>query len=182
MKKLALLVGLSLLLVACDESIEGMNEVVVDEPSKIEVVAEIAEPVEELTVDQKIEKAIVKAVGKKNNLDKKRVDSITYVEEDKAAFVALNASENFSNNLTKKGIWLDSVEVFEATKDIEEVDLFLFYWYLPLFDAYGNEKSGLVMSFEITKEELQKINYDNFPKDNVPNIVVNYFEHTAFNE
>lgn len=137
---------------------------------------------EELTVDKKVENAIIDAIGESNNSKNKTVDSIAYVGEDKSAVVVLNANENLTTNLTKKGIWLNSKEIFEEVKNIEEVESYTFYWNLPLVDTYGNEEAGLVMSFDIQKEDLQKINYDNFLTDNVPNVVGNYFEHTGFNE
>lgn len=190
MKKLALLVGLSLLLVACGE-VEETKEVAAPVVEKVEkkepVVAKVVEKkepvvVEELTVDQKIEKAVLKKLGKKSNLKKKTVESVTYVEADKSATISLNADENFSNNLTKKGIWLNSIEVFKVIEKTKEVDLFTIQWSLPLTDTYGNAEYAVVMSFDISKEELQKINFDNFMTDNVPKVVANYFEHPAFSK
>jgi len=38
------------------------------------------------------------------------------------------------------------------------------------------------MSFDIDKATLNKIKWDNFLSDNVPNVVNNYFEHVVLKE
>ncbi|MEK5332031.1 hypothetical protein [Lysinibacillus sp. FSL W8-0992] len=127
-----------------------------------------------------MKKIINDKLGKKNNLKKNTINDIQYVAADKGAIIALNANENLTKNMTKKGMWLDSKDILKPLSKVEGLDIIIIHWYFPLVDTYGNEKDGIVMSFEINKETLNKINWDNFLTDNIPNVVNNYFEHQAF--
>jgi len=128
-----------------------------------------------------MKKIITDKLGKKNNLKKNTINDIQYVAEDKGAIIAVNANENLTKNMTKKGIWMDSKKILQPLSKLDGLDIIIIHWYYPLVDTYGNEKDGIVMSFEINKETLNKINWDNFLTDNIPNVVSNYSEHQAFN-
>lgn len=127
-----------------------------------------------------MKKIINDKLGKKNNLKKNTINDIQYVASDKGAIIALNANENLTKNMTKKGMWMASKDILQPLSKVEGLDIIIIHWYFPLIDTYGNEKDGIVMSFEINKETLNKINWDNFLTDNIPNVVNNYFEHQAF--
>lgn len=142
----------------------------------------VAKPVEQkISIDKEIENALIDALGKTNSFGKPTVDSVAYMEHDKGAAIVLNASENLTTNMTKKGMWISSKDIFEKLKEIDGVSYYIIHWHYPLVDAYGNEEDGMIMAFDITKEQLDKINFDNFLHNNVPNVVNNYFEHAAFN-
>lgn len=129
-----------------------------------------------------IKKIVTDELGKKNNLKKNTIKDVQYVASDKGAIIALNANENLTTNMTKKGMWKDSKDILQPLSKVNGLDIIIIHWYFPLVDTYGNEKDGIVMSFEINKETLNKINWDNFLTDNIPNVVNNYFEHQAFNK
>ncbi|MFJ8103350.1 hypothetical protein [Lysinibacillus sp. NPDC096212] len=129
----------------------------------------------------KAKKIITDKLGKKNNQKKDTVKSYAVTNEDngKGFIIELNANENFSVNMTKKGMWMDSKKILEPLSKMNNFEKIIVHWYYPLVDTYGNEKDVLVMSFDIDKTTLNKIKWDNFLTDNVPNVVNNYFEHPA---
>ncbi|KYG90042.1 hypothetical protein A0U40_07310 [[Bacillus] sp. KCTC 13219] len=135
------------------------------------------------SLDKKIiERTVYESLGNTNNLKKDTIYSLDIFEEDKAIILALNAGENVTVNLTKKGMWKNSKKVLEPLSKIDGLELIIIHWYYPLIDAYGNEKDVMVMAFEVNKETLNKINWDNFLTDNVPNVVSSYFEHEVLKE
>ncbi|AMQ06523.1 MULTISPECIES: hypothetical protein [Sporosarcina] len=75
---------------------------------------------------------------------------------------------------------MDSLKILKPISEMKEVDGVIIHWLYPLVDQYGNEKDGEVMVFNIERETLDKINWDNFLTDNFPKVVNDYFEHPAF--
>ena len=53
----------------------------------------------------------------------------------------------------------------------------LFIWKGTILDKYGNESLGNIMIFEITKKDLQKINWDNFYYGDLPQFDPYYYIH-----
>ncbi|GAB0170564.1 cell envelope integrity protein TolA [Lysinibacillus sp. CTST325] len=141
-----------------------------------------SKPVTTSSVDKTIKDIVYGVLGKTNNMKKDTVNDIQYVESDKGVIIALNASENFTTNMTKRGMWLDSKKVLQPLSKVDGLETIIIHWHYPLVDTYGNEKDVLVMAFEVDKATLNKIKWDNFLTDNVPNVVNNYFEHAVFKD
>ncbi len=167
----------------------GEEETTTQPAEKTEVsVAAPAEPQAELTIEEKIQKGVVDAVGQKNNSDLDRIVELkvndhmgTEKTDDKIVLLTLNASDNLSTNMIKGGILLDSIKVFKTVfqdENIEEVTLF---WQFPLKDSYGNTKHENVLKLGLSRETVGKINWDGFNKDNFRSIADQYWEHPAFN-
>lgn len=134
---------------------------------------------------EKIEDIIVKELDKKTNMDNDTIISIEDISEkqDGSYIIAkLNASENLTNNLTRSGIWIDSADILEPISKLETTNKIVLQWHLPLTDAYGETKNGQVMVIDLEREQLDKIKWDNFNKENFSVIANNYFEHPAFNQ
>lgn len=151
--------------------------------------------VEELTQDEKnkineenrkmlLEKDVIEIInntlGETNNLDKSTVESVE-VSEDKIA-ISLNGSDNVTNNAVKEMMWMDSAKILELIEEESGSKDISVNWQFPLVDTYGNETDEVVMSFDLDRETLNKINWENFSSDNIPNISKNYYEHAAFNK
>ncbi len=51
--------------------------------------------------------------------------------------------------------------------------------HLKLVDQYGNETIDKVMTVRITRKTWEKINWDNFITDSIPNIAETYWEHSV---
>lgn len=131
---------------------------------------------------QKVEEIIIDKLGKKNNMDNDKISSMEDISEaqDGSYIIArLNADENLTNNLTKKGMWYDSIDVFEPISKLETTNKIVLQWQLPLTDAYGETEDGVVMTIDLERDQLDKIKWDNFNGKNFEVISNNYFLHPA---
>ena len=148
------------------------------------------EPKEEKvkTPEEEMVAVIEKAVGKKSNIDKrKRIMELevndhmgTDIADDKIIIAKLLGDENLTNKLTRTSMWMDSADLVESAFKKKYVSELVIMWHLPLVDQYGNEEDGNVMKITITRATADKINWENFTHDNLPNIADDYFEHPAF--
>lgn len=101
-----------------------------------------------------------------NNLDKPRLREVRVSEAFEevsggwTVFVKYNASQNWNDEMTRKGIEVDMSELYTALytsgKDIRLVSIEA---YLPLVDQYGNESDGMVYRSILRKSEAQKVNW-----------------------
>ncbi len=136
--------------------------------------------VKEQSLTEKTESAIVDAIKAKTNNKEKRIVSI---EGDANLLkVTLNADENLSAKSTKEGMWIDTVKALEAVHSIDEIKQVAIIWKFPMVDTYGNTESLEVMRIFVNRETLDKINYENFNYQNIPDIAFNYYMHPAFNK
>ena len=51
-----------------------------------------------------------------------------------------------------------------------------------MIDAYGNSFEDTVMAITVSKATLDKINFDRFLWENLPDIADDYFQHRVLNE
>ena len=137
-----------------------------------------AEEVEkELTVDAKIENVVYDTLGKKSNAKKDRIHKVEIYGD--VANVWLNANENLSTDLTKKGMWKDTVKLIEKAAYIAEIELFQIVWMYDFTDKYGNASEGKIMSLDFPRETIDKINFESVDYNQAPDIADNYWEHGA---
>lgn len=138
------------------------------------------EEVKEQSLAEKTEIAIVDAIKAKTNMKEKRIVSI---EGDANLLkVTMNADESLSTKSTKESMWIDTADALEAVHSIEEIKQIAIIWKFPMVDTYGNTESLEVMRIFVNRETLDKINYENFNYQKVPDIAFNYYMHPAFNE
>lgn len=177
MKKLILLLMAAALLAGCQKYSGGepVNKKEEEKPKE-----EVKKEEAPLTLEEQVEKIVINKIGKTNNLKKERIVELN--TDGNIVYLKLNASENLTNEMTKKKMWMDSLTVLEPLSNIDNVKGVIIHWMLPLVDQYGNTKDGNVMAFNIESETLDKINWDNFLTDNFPNVVSDYFEHQALNK
>ncbi|MGE7092994.1 hypothetical protein ACQKII_16375 [Lysinibacillus sp. NPDC048646] len=127
-----------------------------------------------------VEKIITDKLGKNNNMKKKVIEKIEATDSN--LNITLNASENFTVDMTKRNMWMDSIKILEPLSKTNNIKQVNFNWQLPLVDKFGNEKDAEVMKFSIDKSTLDKINWDKFLTENFPDVVNNYKEHPALNQ
>ncbi|SCN38280.1 Protein of unknown function [Bacillus cytotoxicus] len=137
--------------------------------------------------EKAFEDKVKKVVNKK--FDKKNVESIqindnagTDDPNDKIVLVTAEGKENLTNNMTKKGMWMDTVDILKNLSNEKEISEIVFFYTFPMVDPYGNKKKDTVMKITLNRETLDKINFDNFLFDNLPKIADQYWEHPAFNK
>lgn len=157
------------------------NEAETEDTPKEEVKAEPAvqeEVVEkELTVDELISKVVTDTLSTKANTGQPRVHKIEVYGD--VANVWLNASENLTVNMTRKGMWLDTKKLLEEFAGIDGIELYQIIWMLPLTDKFGNVEDSKVMSLDFPRATIDQINFDNLLTDNIPELADNYWEHNA---
>ncbi|PAD35991.1 hypothetical protein [Terribacillus saccharophilus] len=141
------------------------------------------------SLDQSITKSINKVAGEETNMDGKRIKELeindnmgTEEGDDKIVIASLRADDNFSESYIKAGIEDDSSRLFEKLFQNEEVSNVVLDWYFPLVDQSGNEEESVINTIGMTRETFEKIKWDNFNRDNYPNIADDYFIHPVLNK
>lgn len=136
-----------------------------------------------------IEDAIIDVVGDTNNMGDKSISALkvnenygTDEEGDRLVIVNINASENLTNNMTRSGILLDSTEIFKSLFGMGDVSEATLNWEFPLVDQYGNKEQGTIVTVSLDNEMAQKINWENFNNDDLPNISKEYWEHPSLSK
>lgn len=147
------------------EEVEEVEEVVEEEP----------EPEVELSTEEKINAAVADVI------DEERLNEVTITPEGEnfVVKVSAEASDNFTKNMIKGGMHIQSLDIVEKLKELPEVQDVYFSWLFPLQDAYGNSSMDEVMYYWFDRETIDKINFDNFSRGNLPNVTNDYFEHYA---
>lgn len=129
------------------------------------------------SLDKYIPYLINSTVGEKNNTGHKSLLSYQ-VDSDNTVFLKLYASDNLTNNMTLRGIILDSKKIFKKFySDRNDINDLVIDWYLTLVDKKGNEKLGKVALLSLKRENNNTINWDNVITDNIPDIVDSYWVH-----
>jgi DNA-directed RNA polymerase subunit RPC12/RpoP len=140
-----------------------------------------------LTLDEKIGYIIVSLLGNETNNDLPTIVDIEIAPltgekgpEGNTAFIILNGNDNLTTNMTKEGMWIDAIKLFKEFFKIEEITRVDLKWQLPLVDKYGNTELGVVMEILLTRDTAERINWDNFLYQNLPEVAEIYQEHPVF--
>jgi len=129
-----------------------------------------------------IEEKVVQTLGEKTNMDEKRIREIT-VESDRI-FIDFVADENLTTNLTRRGMWTDITGLLEKlpAQIDPKIEYLIFQAYHPLVDQYGKESIDRVMLVTVARKTWEKIEWDNFLKENLSKIADSYWEHPALSK
>lgn len=110
------------------------------------------------TPEQKIEAKVRASVT-----DSKTIKDIQVTKQVNGGYgvlVTINAGENLSSDLIKKGIWLDMATIYTALyKEPMEVNEAAIVASLDEVDKYGKTSNQVVMKTSLAKEEAQKVNW-----------------------
>lgn len=102
--------------------------------------------------------------GTSNTTDLSKYRSLTFQPDGSSFNVVFefNADENFTNNLTRKGIELDMAAFYRLvfTSDVP-VKSATASAYFPLVDKYGNESQGEIYSTRMKATVGSQVNWDN---------------------
>lgn len=132
------------------------------------------------TFEDKVKQAINKSVGNKANNGKKRIIEIDANEGAGTVVLKLNGNENLTLGMTRRGLLMDSGELFEELFKIKEVERVNLQWILPGEDQYGNDTDLQAMRILLYRETAEKVNWENpsIP-DLLPNFADSYKLHPA---
>lgn len=138
----------------------------------------------DVTSKDEVEQLVIDLLGDSSNTGDKRVESVNIHEfEDETLIgLTLNSNENLTANMAKKGMLQDTAKIMEELRKHGYSGDFSVIWKLPLTDTHGNTSPGKVLSIDVAKDDFDRINYDNFDYNKLPNLSSNYFEHPSFNK
>ncbi|MGG0209577.1 hypothetical protein [Bacillus mycoides] len=142
---------------------------------------------EEKPKEETLEDKVKKAVNKK--IEEKNVESIqindnptTEDPKDKIVLITAEEKDRATINLTKTGMWRDTIAILKELKNEKNISEIAFNYKYPMIDTYGNKSKEIVMKITLNRETLDKINYDNFSSENLPKIANQYWMHPGFKE
>jgi len=134
----------------------------------------------DMTIDEYTTYLVNNTIGKTTNMGNTTLIKHTYSKNDNELFLELYANENFSSNMTRRGIIMDSKDIFKKFfNDRKDVRSLVLGWYLTLVDQRGNEKLSRVLLIDMTKSNANTINWSNVITDNIPVIANHYWVHPA---
>lgn len=134
-----------------------------------------------LTTEEKIKQDITSVLGAKTNMGVKKIRGIDVVEYNGLLVnVHYNADDNLKTSMIRHGIWMDDIKVFKKLylkyPKMKKVGMMA---YFPLADKYGNTQDTLVSNIVLDKKTADKINWDNFITDSLPQVVDKIEEHNG---
>lgn len=90
-------------------------------------------------------------------------------------------SGGWNEKTMRDSFFLDVIEVAKELQD-EEFDRLVFDATAEMQDEFGNVKEMKVLTVNLTKDTVDKINFDNFKSSNLPNVADAIFIHPAFQD
>ncbi|MGM7428588.1 hypothetical protein ABRZ22_05050 [Bacillus pacificus] len=144
-----------------------------------------APPVEkkEESLEEKVKKVVSKKFGEKKVESVQINDNLgTEDPNDKIVLITAEGKENLTNNMTKKGMWMDTKDMLKDFTKEKEISEIAFFYKYPMVDVYGNKKNDTIMKLTFDRTTLDKINFDNFLTDNVPKVAKDYWQHPAIDK
>ena len=92
--------------------------------------------------------------------------------------IALEENVQSAQSLKRSSLY-NIVEFMKAMKVLDEVSQATLIIQAPLTDRFGNVENGDVIVVLMSKETLNKINFNNFNAENVTAVADSYWEHPA---
>lgn len=132
-----------------------------------------------LTIEEQIQQDVQKVLGTSNRKDIERLMDLNYIETNKVVNIKWNLNDNLYLDWVKSQALKDVVELSELIYKKYDVELIQFMGYFPLVDKYGNSENSVVLKVSISKETANKINWDNFVAENLPNVADSYYLHPS---
>ncbi|WP_391115951.1 hypothetical protein [Psychrobacillus sp. L3] len=112
------------------------------------------------------------------NVEKERAVLSSRFESGVVEAIALEEKVK-SAKTSKRSFLYNTVEFMKAMKSQEEVTQATLIVQAPLTDRYGNVGNGDVMIVLMSRETLNKINFNNFNAENLSAVADSYWEHPA---
>ncbi|MCM1552130.1 MAG: hypothetical protein NC092_05500 [Butyrivibrio sp.] len=132
------------------------------------------EATEELSGEEAIKATVEKVVGVEN------LEIFNYDPENNFSLIKFRGSENLTNNMTVKSMYLDMFNILKVIQPIIDTDVDFNVVY-PLVDKYGNSEDVIVIKATYTQETIQKINFENALWENTPDLADEWWNHQAVN-
>lgn len=167
--------------VATENDIEVVEDVETEATDDAEetVIEEEPEEVEaEDTYDNAFEEKANEVFGE--NLQDVFVDEAGEATEHYVGITS-KLSGGWNEKTMRDSFYNDVVAVVSGLQN-EEFDRLVFDATADMQDEYGNVKEMKVLTVNLTKETVDKINFENFQSRNLPNVADAIFVHPAFQD
>jgi len=128
----------------------------------------------EKSAEEHLFEAIKGVVGEENLI------TFNYVPANNFALIKFKGSENFSNDLTIKGMYLDISDILKELQDDIDVNVDFNVVY-PMVDKYGNVSEDIVIKATFNIDTIKAINFENFIYSNIPDVADEWWNHNALN-
>lgn len=153
--------------------------------------AEREEPEVSKTFEETVKDYIAGILGEETNTGKESVRQVliweakevldSAPEGSKSVWVDFNANDNLTTKSIRSEIQGNIGKIFKGIFNFDNTiyDV-LISAYFPTVDAYGNEGDSKVMVIGIQRPTAEKINWENFDRENFPIVADDYWEHPLF--
>lgn len=149
-----------------------VEEVAEKKEQEVEEVEE-EEPEEvELTTEEKVNAIAEDVFGSK-------LINFEYMDATNHYNVYVKTS-GLSANMDRKSAYFSATDFLEGIKD-EDFDSVYLEYQAVFIDDFGNEEERKGITYDVSKETIDKINFDSFLPEKLPDIVDSYWQHPAFN-
>lgn len=101
------------------------------------------------------------------------------VSEDGYITIEAQVGDNFSNSWIRDGFEFLVKDTLERVQPFDYQSI-SFTGYFDMVDQYGGVENSSVVTIDLSKSEVDKIQFENFSIDNLKNLADNYGWHPAF--
>ena len=129
-----------------------------------------------MAIESAVDSSIEKARAEKERVS---INDNLGTGSGKIVLVYLKGKDNLSINMIKTGMLIESCDILQYLQPREEMSEITIFWSFPLVDNYGNTKDETVLKINFDKATLDKINFDNFDYNKIPDIANDCFIHLA---
>ena len=117
-----------------------------------------------------LEESLNKVLGN-SNLDgfSDRIVSVTEntTEDGKELTILFIGNDNIKNSYVFRGMVMDAIDIGDYVSKNTDADVVYISSSFPLPDRYGNSQFSLIFSVKLTRDSLDKINWDNMYPENL---------------
>ena len=130
------------------------------------------------TDPENLETAIYNAIV--SAIDEDALETYNYLPENNFSLIKFRGSNNLTNNMVIKGMYLDIFNILKAIQPLIDTDVD-FNVIFPLSDKYGNSSDEIVIKATFTNETIKKINFENALSEDTPKMADEWWNHPAAN-
>ncbi|MBP8641292.1 MAG: hypothetical protein KBI01_10440 [Oscillospiraceae bacterium] len=109
---------------------------------------------------------------------KENVISVNYDSTNKIVQTKAIGKDNLTSKMTIDGMYLSMSNILENLSDFKDINISFEIVY-PLVDEYGNSTDTTVITASFTSTTRNKINWDYFLIENMPDVADEWWMHPA---
>jgi len=131
-----------------------------------------------LPYEEWLKQVISNIIGATSNIDKPRVDSILFFDENESDMeIILWADTSFTHSMVRDGIILHSTDVLRRVFSDPRAERVSLYWLLPAKDSYGDETETMAARVVLTRDTADKINWKGLSPLGLPRVADKFDFH-----